>query len=306
MNLHDFLYTYLNKVKDNGGDFILAACPVHKNGQERNPSFSVNSKTGSYHCFSCGIKGSFRKLQQLVNANPADLVDFEAANDPYVVKKAQEPEGNDNIDESVLSLYRHCPVDLLDAGFTEATLFEHEVGYDPLYERVTFPIRNLEGRLIAISGRAQDGIDPRYKVYTTPMLRGAADDNYGGSNKGVLYCGHKIGYARNVIVVEGYKACLWLRQAGYTNTVATMGTMVTPRQQVELRKICDRAIILFDMDTSGREASKKLQSELLKSGLPATVIQYSTTTKSEPSPDDLSPDELDALIGHYKPAATAA
>ena len=39
------------------GARLMVFCPFHKNGTERNPSLSMNSKDGHYKCFACGSKG---------------------------------------------------------------------------------------------------------------------------------------------------------------------------------------------------------------------------------------------------------
>jgi hypothetical protein len=39
------------------GEWISVCCPVHKNGAERSPSLSVNTKSGGFKCHACGVKG---------------------------------------------------------------------------------------------------------------------------------------------------------------------------------------------------------------------------------------------------------
>jgi len=291
--LENYLRNHLNKVQPSGDHFVLAACPVHKGGKERHPSFSVNLRSGRYHCFSCKIKGTFEDLKLLLG-NPTVQIQLNAADD--------EPEYHSTISEATLAMFHHCPVSLLEAGFTEATLLEHGVGHDPLYDRITFPIRDTDGNLVAVSGRAPEGIEPRYKVYSQSMLRGGADlpppDShkvYKARNKNWLWMAHTIEKpAPRVFVVEGYKACMWMRQCGVKNTVATMGTMVTKNQLSELQRLCDRAIIVFDMDESGREASKKVQKQLLERGVPTHVLTYDSK-----QPDGLSLDQIKQLTHPY-------
>lgn len=279
----------LTKVQPSGKGFVLATCPVHKGGRERNPSFSVNTYTGSYHCFSCGIKGDFADLQRLLRIRI----------DADVLEKQDTSKGpeNDRVNEAILGIFKQCPLDLLAAGFSEETLYNHEIGFDDLYQRTTFPIRDVDGRLVAISGRSKPGEDPRYKVYTHYMLRGAADNLYSPRSKRFLYGGHTVKPgAPSVVLVEGYKGCLWVRQAGFPNTVATMGTKVTDEQIDRLRRLTSRVIILFDMDRSGITEAKSVQTKILRKGVPTTAVQYTSPNTREPSPDDLSADELRAVL----------
>jgi len=61
----------------------------------------------------------------------------------------------------------------------------------------------------------------------------------------------------SVIVVEGYLDCIALHQAGFTNAVAALGTAFTPDQAKELRKVAARAVLCFDADAAGVDASLK-------------------------------------------------
>jgi len=38
-------------------EWVMVTCPVHKNGQEKNPSMSVNLTSGGFVCFACGAHG---------------------------------------------------------------------------------------------------------------------------------------------------------------------------------------------------------------------------------------------------------
>jgi uncharacterized protein (DUF927 family) len=57
---------YLKNIRIQGNE-LLANCPVHKNGNEKKPSFCVNIPTGRYHCFSCGIKGNYVDFVAMLN-----------------------------------------------------------------------------------------------------------------------------------------------------------------------------------------------------------------------------------------------
>jgi DNA primase len=57
-----------------------------------------------------------------------------------------------------------------------------------------------------------------------------------------------------IVVVEGYTDVLALHQVGLRDTVAIMGTALTPEQMEELRRVSDRVVLALDADRSGREA----------------------------------------------------
>lgn len=282
-----YLRNSLRDVKRSGESYIMASCPVHKGGAEETPSFSVNIKTGSFRCFACRIRGNVADLQKLLK--DPKLGSFLPNN------REEDETYNDNVNEAILGVFHRCPEELLESGFTEKTLLEHEVGYDILYDRITYPIRTSEGRLVAISGRAKDGEEPRYKVYSKTMMRNSVDENYKPKPKDWLWMAHKIDKTSNVVlIVEGFKARMWAWQCGVQNVVATMGTMVTANQKRELRKFADRAIIMFDMDKYGREAAKKLQIELLEFGIPCSTVTYEGD-----QPDDLTVQQFQQLAIKY-------
>lgn len=77
---YDILSSYGLQYKERGDDYILL-CPFH---QDKNPSFSIDKKTGIYHCWSCGEKGNLVTFVQK----------FEGIEKDEAVKKVY---GNDNL-----------------------------------------------------------------------------------------------------------------------------------------------------------------------------------------------------------------
>ena len=283
MNLETELKSKLRKARRSGKSRLLATCPVHKGGKERNPSFSVNFYTGHYRCFSCGISGSLDDLRRIIGLDGSIQASEEILD---------ESQTNENIDEAVLAIYRECPLGLLESGFSEYILQEHEVGYDDLFDRITFPIRNREGDLVAISGRAREDAEPRYKVYTHRMLRGAADEFYAPKPKSHLYSAERIARpVGNVFVVEGFKACLWLRQHGIQETIATTGGWVSPEQIGILRTLAERVTIAFDRDQAGINYARDICGRLLKAGVPTRILDYPAK-----QPDQLDLKQIQSLF----------
>jgi DNA primase len=126
--------------------------------------------------------------------------------------------------------------------------------YDRFRERVMFPIRDLQGRVIAFGGRilpsspllAKD--DPPPKYYNS-----AATPIFDKSNQ--LYA---LDRARNsaqksgtLVVVEGYMDVLMAHQHGIQNVVAPMGTALTAKHIQKLRGLANQVILIFDADAGG-------------------------------------------------------
>ena len=64
---------YIRNAKIKGNQ-LIGNCPIHKNGNEKNPSFVVNIETGQYHCFTCGSSGNYINFlaENVYNTNTKD------------------------------------------------------------------------------------------------------------------------------------------------------------------------------------------------------------------------------------------
>lgn len=134
--------------------------------------------------------------------------------------------------------------------------------YDTFRHRLMFPIRDLNGRIAGFGGRTL-GEDPA-KYLNTPAT--VLFDK--GSNLfGVDRAKHATQQAGRIIVVEGYTDCIMAHQAGFAETVATLGTAMTEAQAGLLRRYTDRVILVFDSDEAGQRAADRAISVTLSSGL---------------------------------------
>ncbi len=124
--------------------------------------------------------------------------------------------------------------------------------YETFRQRLMFPIRDAMRRVIGFGGRTL--IDDRAKYLNTRQ-----NDLF---DKGLTLYG--IDRARDAIVsrgraviVEGYTDCVAAHQAGFSETVATLGTAMTESHVELLRRYADEVILLFDSDRAGLEASDR-------------------------------------------------
>src|SRR5256885_14320459 len=130
--------------------------------------------------------------------------------------------------------------------------------YDRFRGRLLFPIRDLQGRVVAFGGRGFGDEQPKYlnspetPLYTKGNLLYAAD-----------LARPTIQTKNRALLVEGYVDCLMAHQHGFTETVAALGTSFTAAQLALLRRYCDDAVLFFDADAAGRKAAERAQ-ELLE------------------------------------------
>ena len=287
---------YVTGLRKRSGENFIGFCPLHGGDS---PSFSVNAESGLWNCFGgCG-GGNLRTFLEAVGEDRTKIVRMvkKMGQRAPVRAKKEVPSGPVYLPERLLGVFDWCPTDLLNAGFEERVLFEHDVGYDRELSRVTYPVRDKNGRLVGIVGRQTEPGYGKYKVYTTELRR------YGfevpAFQKGAyLWRADKVfeelRHSRDpVYVVEGFKAALWFCQAGITTVVALMGSYMTDAQQKMLMAMSPRVVLCLDNDQAGRKGmvhmSQKLQAvQVYVAALPDGIHQ----------PDDLLEDELRELCGN--------
>ena len=155
-----------------------------------------------------------------------------------------------------MQLVRH----LTQAGFSAEEIVEANLGLkgdngqlrDRFYERVMFPISDLQGRYIAFGGRVIGSGEPKYlNTQDTPIFHKSAN-MYGIDRAKAL-----ITSSGTAIVVEGYTDVIALHEAGVANAVATLGTALTREHVRLLSRFAKRVVYLFDGDAAGLRAADR-------------------------------------------------
>ena len=176
------------------------------------------------------------------------------------------------------------PEDLLvEAGLLQPRA-EGKGAYDRFRDRLLFVLRDERGRPVGFGGRAlsPEG-EPKYlNSPETPIF----------SKKRLLYglseARESIRRRDRVVLVEGYFDHLALLRAGVTETVASMGTALTPEQAEKIRRLGPNAIVCYDGDSAGRNATRGALALLLAQGFTARVARL---------PEGEDPDDLLAREG---------
>ncbi|MBE0417046.1 MAG: DNA primase [Coriobacteriia bacterium] len=207
---------------------------------------------------------------------------------------------------------------LLAEGFSAEEVIEANLAFPPFEEgssgasrlkdrffgRVMFPIRDLNGRVIAFGGRVVGQGEPKYLNSTeTPIFQKAANLYGIEKAKAAVVAGGA------AVVVEGYTDVIALHEAGVQNVVATLGTALTPRHVRLLGRFARRIVYLFDGDEAGLRAADRA-SEFVD----ASVTPEAGTSRIElfvaVIPDGLDPadyvgrhgaDAMNALIDNAEP-----
>ena len=133
---------------------------------------------------------------------------------------------------------------------------------DMFRARLMFPIRDVQGRVVAFGGRVLDDRQPKYLNSPESPLYSKTRTIYG------LYEARASIVAKDrAILVEGYIDAITLEQAGFKEAVAGCGTALTVEQLRLLGRQTKNVIACFDGDDAGRKASLRALGIFLQAGL---------------------------------------
>jgi DNA primase len=143
--------------------------------------------------------------------------------------------------------------------------------YARFRKRITFPIANEQGKVIAFTARALDTTDdkagPKYlNSPETPLY-----------TKGhVLFNLDKAKAAMRemdiALLVEGQMDCISVFMGGIANVIATSGTAFTEHQVRLLSRFTKRVVLNFDPDNAGANAAEKTIAQLVEEGFEVRVV----------------------------------
>lgn len=316
-----------------GGSNILTKCPWHKDGNEGTPSFSVNLEKAIYHCFTCHEAGDIRRLLKLLGVSRSTVDSELVIIQPLLDKNREllkveklnffsetDPFKADYIlPEVILGVFDWMPLKLVEDSFNPLLLQDMEIGYDRTNSRITFPLRDLYGNLAGFSaGTTIQDHWPKYKVYQGKRqgLNGQWYPGDYGDWFDVQFPGYtcenhdflwnydrvyprilSIADSNSVVyVVEGFKACLWLIQNGYPNTVALMGSYISERQQQMLHRLGCNLVLCLDNDEAGHKGTARIGGLLWKPMYGKIKVMPYPEGDTKTQPDDYEPELLHKMI----------
>lgn len=142
--------------------------------------------------------------------------------------------------------------------------------YDLFRNRVMFPILNVQGKPIAFGGRVMGDETPKYlNSPESPIFQKRKEMYALNWAKKAVALSEEI---RRILIVEGYLDCIRLHANDFSNTVATLGTSLTSEHVHILKRYVDEAIVLFDGDKAGEQASLRGLDIFLEEGMSVKVL----------------------------------
>jgi len=145
--------------------------------------------------------------------------------------------------------------ELLAAGLIQRSQNKPGSHYDRFRGRITFPVKDHRGRVVGFGARGM-GPDAKPKYLNSPE-----GEMYRKSRTlyGIDRARGPIARGARAVVVEGYTDVIALHQAGIEETVAVMGTAITPDQLKILGGYAEEIVLALDADRAGREAMIRAQ-----------------------------------------------
>lgn len=164
-------------------------------------------------------------------------------------------------------------------------IVKEDKAYDRFRGRVTFPIHNVTGKVIAFGARTLKSNEKGPKYINSPET-----ELYTKSKilYGIYQAKNEIRNTSNCYLVEGYTDVISLYQAGIKNVVASSGTSLTEDQIKLIKRYSENVTVLFDGDKAGIKASMRGIDMMLAGGLNVKAVRF---------PEGEDPDSYSRQLG---------
>jgi DNA primase len=139
--------------------------------------------------------------------------------------------------------------------------------YDIFRGRIMFPIRDIQGEVIAFGGRVMDDAQPKYLNSPDSPLFKKGETLYG-----LDYAKEDIRKKGYALITEGYFDVLLCHQNGFRNSVAPLGTALTAGHLQKLKRFTRKVVVVFDGDEAGKSAARRAIPLLLEQSFVPKIL----------------------------------
>ena len=173
---------------------------------------------------------------------------------------------NDNNLNKLLSSKGYSDKDIIEMSLANKT----DNGLlDMFRNRITFPICNHEGKIIAYSARIYQNEDTSKYINSKESVifkKGYTFFNYDKCRLEALK-------TKSVILVEGQMDAIRVYTSGFKNVIASMGTAITSNHINLLKKLNAKVILMMDNDNAGEKSTILNGEELIKNNIEVSVVR---------------------------------
>lgn len=193
---------------------------------------------------------------------------------------------------------------LLSKGYTEKEIVDLSLAnhgenglLDLFRNRITFPIRNDKGDVIAYSARIYNNEDTSKYINSRESIIFKKGNTLYNYDK----CKQESMKTKTVILVEGQMDAIRVYSSGIKNVCATMGTALTKDHINILKRLNSKVILMMDNDAAGEKSTIANGEALIEAGLEVSVVRLS----GEKDPDSyILKNGIDAFKDNIKNALT--
>ena len=170
---------------------------------------------------------------------------------------------------------------------------EERGGRDKFWNRVMFPIMDVNNRVIGFGGRVMGDGEPKYLNSPETRVFDKSRSLYG------------LNYARTtrekfMLVCEGYLDVISLHQAGFTNAVASLGTAFTSQHAMILKRYTSQVVLTYDSDGAGIKAALRAIPILRDVGMSIKVLNMKPYKDPDEFIKNLGPEAFRQRIDEAK------
>jgi DNA primase len=335
LDIVDTVSNYI-ELKKAGSNF-KGLCPFHG---EKTSSFVVSPVKQIYHCFGCGVSGdSISFVMDIQKLSYPDAIEKLAKENNITLSYDKGHQKQDyKVMEQVNSYFvenlknnKIAYQYLLDRGIKKESIDDFSIGYAPssgetmsffdthhiakataneygliatgdsgvyarFIERVTFPIKIANSNIVGFGGRTISNHPAKYINSPTTKYFNKSKVFYG-----LDVAKTEVYKKEQMIITEGYLDVIMLHQAGYKNTVATLGTALTKEHIPILKKIPAKIILAYDGDKAGAEAAFKASYLLSSFSIDGSVALFVDGLDPADLVKNKQLDKLEKIFAEAKP-----
>lgn len=148
---------------------------------------------------------------------------------------------------------------------TGLVTIEERGAHDKFWNRVMFPIMDVNNRVIGFGGRVMGAGEPKYLNSPETKLFDKSRNLYG-----LNYA--RLSREKYILICEGYMDVIAMHQAGFTNAVASLGTAFTTQHAALLKRYTDKVVLTYDSDGAGTKAALRAIPILRDVGMSIRVL----------------------------------
>ncbi len=161
--------------------------------------------------------------------------------------------------------------------------------YDKFWNRVIFPIMDVNSRVIGFGGRVMGDAKPKYLNSPETAVFDKSRNLYGLNRA-------RTSRKPYFLLCEGYMDVISLHQAGFTNAVASLGTALTPGHASLIKRYVREVYLTYDSDEAGTKAALRAVPILKEAGISAKVIRMDPYKDPDEFIKNLGAEEYEARI----------